>query len=280
MTGDRTTTVAANGPPPEAAGALYVGTVMHARLKPFGHRFAYRVFSLLVDIDRLGELDGMSRLLAVDRPGAVSFHQRDHVGQEGETLRGFVDRLLAQAGLEEPARRVLLLAYPRIFGFAFNPISVYFAYGAGDMPLALIYAVRNTFGERHCYVAPVLAGEAGPDGIRQTRAKIFHVSPFIGMDARYRFSILPPGRAVRLRIDETEAGEPLLVATFSGEARTLTDANLAACLARFPFMTVKVIAAIHWQALKLWLKGARFHRSPPPPPAASFRDEDAVAPGE
>lgn len=269
----------ANGGPPTDAGTLYPGKVMHQRLRPFGHRFTYSVFSLLMDIDRLGELDRLSRLLAVNRPGILSFRESDHAECEGETLRQLADRLLAQAGLERPAHRVLLLAYPRVFGYVFNPISVYFAYAEDGAPVALIYAVRNTFGQRHAYVAPVLPGEADSAGIRQTRAKLLHVSPFIGMDARYHFRVLPPGRRVRLHIRETEAGEPLLVATFSGEARRLNDANLLGCLARFPFMTLKVTAGIHWQALRLWLKGARFHRSPAPPAPASFRDLGRVEPG-
>jgi DUF1365 family protein len=272
------TTVAGNGPLPEAAGTLYVGEVMHARLRPFGHRFVYRVFSLLADVDRLDELDRSSRLLAVNRAGVLSLRESDHVERDGETLRGFADRLLEEADLRERASRVLLLAYPRILGYAFNPIAVFFCYGAAGAPIAIIYCVRNTFGERHTYVAPVEAGEAGPEGIRQTRAKRFHVSPFIGMDARYHFRLLPPGRTVRLRIHETEGGEPLLAATFHGEARRLTTANLAALLARFPLMTLKVVAAIHWQALKLWLKGAVFRRSPPPPAPASFGDRPDEAP--
>lgn len=264
----------ANGPPPTEAGTLYPGEVMHRRLKPFGHRFTYRVFSLLVDIDRLDELGRLSRLLSVNGPGIVSFHERDHVEHEGETVRAFADRLLKEAGLDRPARRILLLAYPRVCGYVFNPISVYFAYGPNDEPLALIYAVRNTFGARHAYVAPVRPGEIGPAGIRQTRAKILHVSPFISMRARYRFHVVPPGRTVRLHIHETEGDEPLLVATFNGQSMRLSDAHLAACLLRFPLMTFKVMAAIHWQALRLWLKGARFHRSPPSPAPASYRDID------
>lgn len=280
MSRERITTMAANGAPPQAAGTLYRGKVMHQRLKPFGHRFAYSVFSLLADVDRLPELGRMSRLLGVNAPGMLSFRESDHVEREGETLRQYADRLLTQAGLAQPAHRILLLAYPRIFGYVFNPISVYFAYGRDGAPVALIYSVRNTFGERHAYVAPVGAGEIGPAGIRQTRTKLFHVSPFVGMDARYDFHVLPPGRAVRLRIHETEDGEPLLAATFSGEATPLNDAQLTACLARFPFMTLKVMAAIHWQALKLWLKGARFRTSPPPPASASIRDAGATEPGE
>lgn len=280
MSGARVTTMAANGAPPDAAGTLYLGKVMHQRLKPFSHRFTYSVFSLLVDLDKLDELDRMSRLLCVNRPGILSFRESDHAEREGETLRQLADRLLAQAGLERSAARVLLLAYPRVLGYVFNPISVYFAYGEDGELLALIYAVRNTFRQRHAYVVPVRPGDTGSEGIRQTRAKLFRVSPFIGMGARYLFRVLPPGRVVRLRIHETEDGTPLLAATFSGEARPLSDANLAACLARFPLMTLKVTAGIHWQALKLWMKGARFHRSPPPPAPASFRDRETIEPGE
>lgn len=265
-----------NGPPPEAAGVLYPGEVMHHRLRPFGHRFIYSVFSLLVDLDRLDELDRMSALLSVNRPNLASFQERDHVERDGETIRAFADRLLDGAGLQGRAKRVLLLCYPRIFGYVFNPISVYFAYGADGALIALIYAVRNTFGERHTYVAPVEPGDLSDAGIRQTRTKIFHVSPFIDMGARYNFRILPPGKAVRLRIHETEHGEPLLAATFAGKAKSLDTSTLAACLLKFPFMTWKIMAGIHWQALKLWLKGARFHRSPAAPKPVSYRDEGAT----
>lgn len=266
----KVTTLADNGGVPEAPGTLYVGEVMHARLKPFGHRFSYGVFCLLADIDRLDELGRMSRLLSVNRPGLVSFRESDHVERDGETLRQFVDRHLAAAGLAEPAARVLLLCFPRVLGYVFNPISVHFCYDRQERLIALIYAVRNTFGERHSYVAPVEAGDTGPAGVRQTRAKLFHVSPFIGMEACYHFRIMPPGRVVRLRIHETEGGEPLLAATFSGAARPVRDRTLGLLLVRFPFMTLRVMGAIHWQALKLWLKGARFHKSPPPPPLASY----------
>lgn len=265
-----------NGAPPRAAGTLYPGKVMHQRLNPFGHRFTYSVFSLLVDIDRLDGLAAMTRLLSVNGPGVLSFHERDHVERQGESLRHYVDRLLLQAGFEVPAARILLLAYPRMFGYVFNPLSTYFAYDEHGTLTAVIYAVRNTFGERHSYVAPVLSGETGPAGIRQTRTKIFHVSPFLEMGLRYHFRVLPPGRTVRLRINETAGDTPVLAATFNGDARPLTDRNLAGCLFRFPFMTMKVMAAIHWQALKLWLKGARFHKSPPPPASASFPAKTAT----
>jgi uncharacterized protein len=275
----RITTLAENGPPPDAAGTLYPGEVMHARLKPFGHRFVYSVFSLLIDLDRLDEVNRLSPLFSVNRANLASFHDSDHSERPGETARGFADRLLAEAGVTARAERILLLAYPRILGYVFNPISVYFAYASDDRLIALIYAVRNTFGQRHTYVAPLLEGELSEAGVRQSRTKIFHVSPFIDLGARYQFRILPPGKTVRLRIHETEGGEPLLSATFAGAAKPLGTAALVGCLLRFPLMTWKITAGIHWEALKLRLKGARFHKSPPAPKPASYRDE-GLQPGE
>ena len=278
---DRITTMTDNGPPPAEAAVLYRGEVMHQRLRPFGHRFNYKVFSMLVDIDRLDAASRLSPLLSVNKPNLVSLRESDQTEREGEKLRQFADRLLRQAGIAEPAERILLLSYPRLFGYVFNPISVYFAYDTKDRLIALIYAVRNTFGERHSYVARVEPGDVSEAGIRQTRAKLFHVSPFIGMDARYHFRILPPGKTVRLRIHETEAGEALLAATFSGRAEPVSTGVLAASLLRIPFMTWKIMVGIHWEALKLWLKGARFRRSPPPPLPVSFSDAGRhTAPGE
>lgn len=275
MSDRRITTMTANGPPPEEAAALFDGEVMHARLRPFGHRFAYRVFSLLIDLDRLEEADRSSAFFSVNRANLASFHESDHVEQAGETIRAFADRLLAGAGLERPAPRILLLAYPRILGYVFNPISVYFAYDERGALLALIYSVRNTFGERHHYVARVLAGQISEAGLRQERQKVFHVSPFIGMDARYHFRVLPPGRTVRLRIHETENGEPVLAASFAGERRPLDSPTLLRCLLQIPLLTWKIMAGIHWEALKLWFSGARFHKSPPPAARASYRDHAA-----
>lgn len=276
---ERVTTMSENGGPPAQAAVLYPGEVMHARLKPFGHRFTYGVFSLLVDLDRLAEAGRMSVLLSVNRANLASFHEADHVEQPGESIRAYADRLLAQAGVARPAR-IMLLCYPRILGYVFNPISVYFAYDAEDRLVALIYAVRNTFGERHVYVAPLADGDTSPAGVRQERSKRLHVSPFVGMDARYHFRLMPPGRVVRLRIHETENGEPLLSASFVGSMRRLTNRSLAANLLKFPLLTWKIMAGIHWEALKLWLKGARFHASPPAPETASYRDSAALEPGE
>lgn len=253
------TTMMANGGAPQAAASLYPGQVMHQRLKPFGHRFSYRVFSLLIDLDRLEEAGRQSPLFSVERANLVSFRQRDHGPRDGSSLRQHVDRLLCEAGLRAPAARVLLLCYPRVFGYVFNPLSVYFAYDSADRLQALIYEVRNTFGDLHTYVAPVGCAEIGPEGVRQERAKAFYVSPFIDMNQTYRFRVLPPGDAVRVRILESDPQGPLLSASFAGIRREASTGQFLGLSLKIPFLTLKIIAGIHWEALKLWLKGAPFH---------------------
>jgi DUF1365 family protein len=245
---------------------------MHARLMPFGHRFTYKVFSLLIDLDRLAEADRMTPLFSVNGANLVSFRERDHL-PDGRTggLRTHIDILVAEAGLPRP-EHVQLLCYPRILGYVFNPLSVYYCHMPDGSLGALIYEVRNTFGEKHTYVCPIEPGQLSQAGIRQQRTKIFYVSPFIDLGARYQFRMLPPGDAVRLRILELENGKPLLAATFSGEARPLGTASLAGQLARFPLMTFKIVAGIHWEALKLWLKGAKFHSRGAPPAPVSYKD--------
>jgi DUF1365 family protein len=256
------TTVAANGPAPEAAAMLYAGDVMHARMKPVGHRFQYRVFTLLVDIDRLDEAERTSPLFSVGRFNLLSFKLKDHGRRDGSALRPAVEAMLAAAGHPEPPRRILLLCYPRVLGYVFNPLSVYFCYGDDEALTAIVYEVRNTFGELHPYVAPVRAGEAGPEGLRQRRPKVFHVSPFIDMAQTYHFRLLPPGEAVRVRILETDAAGPTLAATFVGRARRFSTGSILAECGRVPLMTLKVIAAIHFEALRLWWKGVPLQAAP------------------
>lgn len=260
--------------PPADAIRLYSGKVMHARLKPFGHRFTYTVFSILIDVDRLADANCASRIFSVNGPNLVSFQESDHIapGDQARTLGEYIRGLLAGAGLSTHPQRIFLLTFPRLFGYVFNPISVYFVYGADNGLVALIYEVRNTFGSRHSYVCRIEPGELTAAGVRQTRMKNLHVSPFIGMDATYRFRLQPPGDEVKLRILETEKGEPLLSAAFNGIGEAFSTRSVLKRLAAMPLMTMKVTAGIHWEALKLWLKGAVFHRSPPDPSPTSYHD--------
>ncbi len=257
---------------PEAG--LYVGTVMHARLVAPLHRFQYKVFSLFVDLDRLDALNEKSRLFSVDRANLVSFCQADHGDGDETPLRAFVDRHLAEAGVAR-ADRVMLLAFPRILGYVFNPLSIYYCYDRAGAISAMIYEVRNTFGESHTYVAPVRDCERRGGIIKQERNKVFFVSPFLDMNKRYRFRVHPPGEQLRFRIFETDPSGPVLSATQAADWRPLTTGNLVASLLAMPLSMVKVIGGIHFEAMKLWLRGARYHRRGTPPAPVSYEDNSA-----
>jgi len=186
--------------PADAPAALYFGDVMHARLKPIGHRFSYRVMNLLIDLDRLDEADRLSPLFAVNRAGLYSFSEADHGQRDGSPLRADVQRQATERGIDLTGGRTLLLCYPRLLGYTFNPLSVYFCYRADGGLALIIYEVRNTFGEIHSYALPVQPDEITAAGVRQQQDKLFYVSPFIEMAMRYRFRISPPGESVKLRI--------------------------------------------------------------------------------
>jgi hypothetical protein len=253
--------------------ALYAGEVAHVRFRPARHRLAYRVCYFLFDLDELPEIDSALRLFAYNRPGLFSLRDRDHgplpradrSGPPG--LRSWVDETLRTAGLDIGRGRVLLLTLPRIFGHVFNPISVFYCYGEEGGLQALIYEVNNTFGHRHAYV--LRPGPAVSGVYRHVADKKMHVSPFIDMTARYDFRLnapgLAPGGDLTFAIRESDAAGRLLHAGFKGTRLELSDRRLAWQILRFPFMTFKIIAGIHWEALKLWLKGTPFYRTPAPP---------------
>jgi uncharacterized protein len=250
-----------------SAAALYFGEVMHARLKPMGHRFNYRVMSLLIDLDRLGVADRQSPLFGVNRPALYSFNEKDHGERDGSSLKDYVQRRAAEHGIDLTGGRVLLLCYPRLLGFTFNPLSMYYCYRADGELALMIYEVRNTFGDIHAYVLPVTPGELCDAGLRQQQDKLFYVSPFIDMPMRYYFRVSPPGADIKLRILETDRAGPLLAATFHGRRRDLTSAQLLRSFFSLPLVTLKIVAAIHWEALRLWIKGARLVPRPAAAPA-------------
>ncbi|MBL8698773.1 MAG: DUF1365 domain-containing protein [Alphaproteobacteria bacterium] len=244
---------------------LYAGEVMHKRLAPLRHRFVYRVFSMLLDIDELPALDRRLRLFAYNRRGVFSFHDSDHGARDGGALRPWVEAQLARQGIALPGGRILLHGFPRVLGFGFNPLSIFWCYDAGGALRAILYEVKNTFGEQHVYLVPIATPPAPGEPLRHARDKIFYVSPFIGMAAHYAFKVREPEARLAIAISETGPDGAILVATHTGVRRPLDDAQLLRAFVAYPLLTLKVVAGIHWEALKLWLKGASFHRRPPPP---------------
>ena len=251
--------------------ALYLGRVMHQRLWPRRHRLAYRLYQLLLDIDELPSLHARLRCFSVDRFNLFSFHASDHGDGSGLDLRGQVEARLREAGL--PAGGAIrLLTLPRLLGHVFNPLSVWFCHAPGNGALqAIIYEVNNTFGQRHSYLIPV--ADAGLPVIDQGCDKQLYVSPFNGMDMRYRFRVAPPGEAVSIGVSVHQQDRAVLNARFDGQRRALSDATLLRLLFSHPLLTLKVVGAIHWEALKLWLKRVPLHQRP----AAPARDLTIVS---
>jgi len=244
-------------------GCLYTATVMHRRRVPPFYRFVYRVFYLLVDIDRLDALHRRLRFFSYNRFNLLSLHARDH--GDGRSLRVWAETVLHDAGITLDGGRIRLLAFPRVLGFVFNPISLWYCEHADGTLRAVIAEVRNTFGEKHSYVL-ASRNQPLPYGVMPEKDKCFHVSPFFDLVGRYRFDLAEPGQKLRVAIHETREGEPLLDATVAGTRRDLTDGAVLLQVLGMPWMTLKVVAAIHWQALKIWVRGGRFHRKPEAPP--------------
>lgn len=245
--------------------ALYTGRVMHKRLLPFGHRFIYRVFSLWLDLDEIPYLGHRLKLFSHNRFNLLSFHDRDHGPGTAAPLRPWLESALINSGIDTQGGAIRLLCFPRVLGYVFNPLSIYYCYHADGRLMAILHQVRNTFGEMHCYLIPVAADHRTGSPIRQQCAKQFYVSPFIGMRATYRFRLFEPTERLSIVIRQSVPEGQMLVASQTGRRKELTDGALLRAFLSHPLMTLKVMSAIHWQALWLWLKGAKFHRRPPPP---------------
>ncbi|TAL00523.1 MAG: DUF1365 domain-containing protein [Rhodospirillaceae bacterium] len=252
---------------PRHNSAIYVGMVMHRRTRPRRHRLAYEVCSFLIDLDEVDELDRTVVGFGHNRFNLFSFHDRDHGAGDGLPLRSWVENHLAKAGIDLHGGSIRLLCYPRILGYVFNPLSVYYCYrreGDGVETLAaLCYEVTNTFKQRHTYLIPVTS--KGGELVRQSCAKALYVSPFMAMDMTYHFRVRPPGDDLSVVIQETDRQGALLFASFSGRRQNLSSVNVLRAFLAFPLQTLKVIGGIHWEALKLWLKGVPVVHRPSPP---------------
>jgi uncharacterized protein len=238
---------------------LYVGSVMHRRSRPVRRRFEYRVFWLILDLDRLRETASGLRLMSLERFNLLSFYARDHADGRDGSLRDKITSLATAGGFAADGP-MLLMTMPRVLGYVFNPISVFFCHDARNRMTAIVWEVSNTFGGRHSYVIGVDDPEASV--LRQRCRKELHVSPFIGMEIDYHFRVVLRGDRLTIGIADHDREGLLMSAAMTAVCRPLTDRMLLAAFARAPFETGKVTAAIHWEALRLWLKGARYLPGP------------------
>jgi DUF1365 family protein len=239
--------------------ALYQGRVRHTRLRPFHHTFRYRVFYGLFDIEELDSLDRELRWFSLRRFNLFGFDPGVHGPADGSPLRPWVDSCLRDAGVELDGGKVYLLAFPKVLGYVFNPLAIWYCHGPGGDLRAIIHEVRNTFGDRHSYVVPVER-----EGLRHGFAKELHVSPFNDMDQDYSFAMTLPGDRLTVSIVQTDRDHEILRAGMALTRVPLTDGNLLRLFFTHPLLTAKVITAIHWEALELKIKGATFHRRPQP----------------
>jgi len=247
--------------------ALYVGNVMHHRLRPRVHKLRYRLFSLLLDLDEIDALSSRLRLFSRGRFNLFGFYDRDHGDGTARPLREQAEALLTRAGIEHGGP-IRILTMPRLLGFAFNPLIVWFCHDRAGQLSAIIYEVHNTFGERHSYVLPVAQDAQGD--IEQAVAKRFHVSPFLPMTMDYSFRVAPPGDTLSIAIIARDADGPMLFAVQRAAQRRLTDAALLRVAITHPLLTLKVVAGIGWEAARLWLKRVPVHDHAPQTDPVTF----------
>ncbi|WP_370978567.1 DUF1365 domain-containing protein [Agaribacterium sp. ZY112] len=270
--------------------ALYCGHVMHHRFFPVVHRFIYRVFSVCIDLDELDALNKL-RFFSVNKFNLFSFFEKDHA-QKQEKLARQIRTLLSEKGYSKATVKIKLLCYPRVLGYVFNPLSVYFCYNDKDKLEVILYEVSNTFGSRHTYVLEANSDKEHNNIIKHSSNKLMYVSPFMPMDNRYHFRMQAPNDRVSVCIrqvqlapgndsseqSKSDKNQALLHATFTGKRKQLSDRALLSAFFRYPLMSLKVMLAIHWQALKLWKKGLRLQpRTQPSTTSISWQDKDGLS---
>ena len=235
--------------------SIYIGNVIHKRFKPKIHFFKYKVFSILLDISEIDILDKSLKIFSYNKFNIVSFYDVDHGPRDGTSIKEWVIKNLNDNRINTENIKIKLLCYPRIFGYVFNPLSVFFIYNKNSELISILYEVKNTFGEQHTYVFKTKENE---NYIKHTCKKKFHVSPFIEMDCTYFFKILKPSEKISVIIDQYDEEGKLLYASQDGDRIEFNNKNLVLSYLRHPFMTFKIIVAIHFEAFKLWTKGIKF----------------------
>ncbi len=258
------------------------GSVRHTRLRPAANRFAYRSYFLRLPMRTLTQSPLAQRTLVRNRFGLFAVNDADH-GDGGDPI-AWIDGLLARAGIADAQGELWLHTFPRVLGYVFNPVSFWFCHRSDGALRAVVCEVNNTFGERHCYLLAHDDGRPLRWGEELVAGKAFHVSPFCRVSGRYRFRFMlaepkAAGEAPRFvaRIDHDDADGPLLLTSIEGRLEVASDRALLRAFLGYPVFTFGVIARIHWQALRLWLKRVPFFSKPAPPPVALTRSQPVAA---
>ena len=234
---------------------IYTGNVVHKRFKPKIHFFKYKVFSLLIDLSEIHLLDKDLKIFSYNKFNIISFYDKDHGPRDGSSVKNWVIDNLKKNNIDTNDIQIKLLCYPRIFGYVFNPLSVFYVYDKNLNLISILYEVKNTFGEQHTYV---FKSDINNNLVQHMCKKKFHVSPFIEMDCVYFFRLLKPGNKISVIIDQNDKEGKILYASQDGVKSEITNANLTKSYLKHPLMTFKIILAIHFEAFKLWSKGIKF----------------------
>ena len=230
---------------------IYNGIVTHTRFKPVKHFLKYNTFSLLIDLDEVKELDQKNIIFSYNKFNIFSFYDKDHGDRDGKSLNDWVHDKLKRFNISSNIDKIKLLCYPRIFGYVFNPLSIFYCYENNSLK-AIFYEVKNTFNEQHTYVFKT----NNSDKVEQSCKKKFYVSPFMDMNTYYDFRLSNPGKQLFVSIKQTDDHGTILTAVQTGEKKKFNFKQLLTNFFKYPLMTIKIITAIHFEAFLLWKKGA------------------------
>ena len=234
---------------------IYNGEVTHTRFKPVRHFLKYKTFSLLIDLDEINLLDKSIGIFSHNKFNIFSFYDKDHGDRDGGNLKDWVISNLKKFQIKENITNIKVLCYPRILGYVFNPLSIFYCYEK-DKLVAIFYEVKNTFNEQHTYIFKIKNNEE----IIQKCRKKFYVSPFMDMETFYNFKLINPNDKLSVFIKQTDADGTILTATQTGDKKEFSYKQLAINFLKYPLMTIKIISSIHYEALLLWKKGAIYRK--------------------
>ena len=233
---------------------IYTGEVIHKRFKPKEHFFKYKVFSIFLDLEEISTINKSINFFSYNKFNLISFYDKDHGPRDGSSLDNWVQSNLESIGIHEKNLKIKILCYPRILGYVFNPLSIFFIYNSKAKLISILYEVKNTFGEQHTYIFKV---DENSETLQNNCEKKFFVSPFMDLNSKYYFKILIPNKNLSIIINQRDNDGKLLFASQDGVRSDLNTKNLLFSYLKHPLMTLKIISAIHFEALRLWLKGIK-----------------------